>query len=220
MCLVTSLPSVTQPLDHWQFQEDADSWVLRAVPSDLLCSFTRILSPFLVWQIPSKLSSIVLLQRAFSASSCLPLASRAIRSAVLGVNILPFVAWEVAESANLSNSPEEQADLVTHLHRLLLNDKAISSYNSPLPWSQLQVPSLHEYEESQGLSYSAVAGLGTQLSGTEGEPKGSRGSATSLLVRLSSILYFNSAVLWHMCLGVHCEYLTCCTDHFLHLCAH
>lgn len=106
--------------------------------------FTRMLFPFLILQTPSKLSSNILLQKAFSESPCLSLGSRArISKFRWHLKLIPllFLACQVAGSSSLSNSPEEQDALVTNLCRLLI------SQNSSLLCSQLEGPSLNKYEE-------------------------------------------------------------------------
>lgn len=63
-------------------------------------------------------------------------ASRARRSKFrwpLRLIFFPFVAWQMAGSASLSDSPEEQADLVIDLCRFLL-------YKRPFPYTPVHCP--------------------------------------------------------------------------------
>lgn len=130
MCLVASLLSVTQP--HWTIGSSrnmltAGSFMLSLLTcSALLPEFSPPSSSGKFLQNSALLSSSREPSLNLRAFLWRPEQEEA-RSAVPEVNILPFVAWEIAGSSNLRNSPEEQADLVTHRSRLLLNDKAISS---------------------------------------------------------------------------------------------
>ena len=128
-CSLTATHYPATP-DPSLFQECADSWLLRAVPSFLLFSFTRILFLFLILQTPSELGSNALLQKAFSEPLCLSLGFQSRKKQVQmtpEVNILPLCSLANAGSASLSNSPAEQADLVTDLCRFLL-------YKRPFPY--------------------------------------------------------------------------------------
>lgn len=128
-CSLTSVCYQTT-LDHLQFQEYAGC-VLSFMLFLLTCSslyqnalpLLHLANSFKTqFQCPQ-------FQKPFSESSCLSLASRARISKFgwpLKLTSFPFVAWQVAGSASLRNSPKEQAYLVTDLCRLLLNSKAIS----------------------------------------------------------------------------------------------
>lgn len=123
-CLVASLLSAIQ---SQQIIYSSRNMLTMHCPSCysflLALLFTKMLLPFLILQTPSKISSSVLLQKAFSESSCLSLGSRArISKFRWCLKLIPFlfVVCQVAGSSSLSNLPEEQDALVTNLCRLLI----------------------------------------------------------------------------------------------------
>ena len=131
MCLVASLPPIIQPRRTPRCSRS----VLTAGPFVLfLLSCSSLLPEF-----SSSSSSCKLPQNWVPMSSsrkpslnlCAFLwASRAGTSKFrwpLRLIFFPFVAWQMAGSASLNNSPAEQADIVTDLCRFLL-------YKRPFPY--------------------------------------------------------------------------------------
>lgn len=108
-------------LDHLQFQEYA--MLCPSCYSFLLALlFTRMIFPFLILLTPSELNTNISSRKPslnLHAFLCTSRTGSKFRWP-LRLIVFSFVVWQVAGSASMSNSPEEQMDVVPYLCMLLL----------------------------------------------------------------------------------------------------